>query len=296
MKQGAASVVRKPLSPALPALLALLVGCGGGGSVAAPAAASATPSANAGWTLLWSDEFDGPAGSAPNSAHWGYDLGNQESGGWGNHELQYYTASTRNTFLDGKGFLTIKAERQPNAGPCWHGKPCDYSSGRILSQGKVTFTYGKVEARIKVPGGQGIWPAFWSLGADKLAWPAAGEIDIMEYVGKTPNTASGTAHGPGYSGAQGAGKPFDFKRPVSDDFHVFSIIKRPNEIIWLVDGVEYHRLTPATLPAGGSWVFERPFFLILNLAVGGDWPGSPDASTVFPAQMSVDWVRIYKEN
>ncbi len=296
MKQGAASVVRKPLSPALPALLALLVGCGGGGSVAAPAAASATPSANAGWTLLWSDEFDGPAGSAPNSAHWGYDLGNQESGGWGNHELQYYTASTRNTFLDGKGFLTIKAERQPNAGPCWHGKPCDYSSGRILSQGKVTFTYGKVEARIKVPGGQGIWPAFWSLGADKLAWPAAGEIDIMEYVGKTPNTAYGTAHGPGYSGAQGAGKPFDFKRPVSDDFHVFSIIKRPNEIIWLVDGVEYHRLTPATLPAGGSWVFERPFFLILNLAVGGDWPGSPDASTVFPAQMSVDWVRIYKEN
>nr|WP_295076467.1 glycoside hydrolase family 16 protein [uncultured Roseateles sp.] len=285
------------LRPLMPAVLAALVGCGGGSVGAAPqsAAAPAAPATST-WTLIWSDEFDGPAGSGPNPAFWRHDIGNQETDGWGNHELQSYTASTRNSFLDGKGLLILKAEPSAEAGPCWNSKPCAYTSARIQSQGKVSFSNGKIEARIKVPSGQGIWPAFWSLGADPLPWPAAGEIDIMEFVGKTPNAAYGTAHGPGYSGAQGIGKPFEFKRAVAEDFHVFSIIKRPNEIIWLVDGQEYHRLTPASLPAGGSWVFERPFYLILNLAVGGDWPGSPDASTVFPAQMSVDWVRVYKEN
>ena len=118
----------------------------------------------------------------------------------------------------------------------------------------------------------------------------------MQFVGKTPNTVYGTLHGPGYSGAQGINKPLDLGKPVANDFHTYTIIKRPNEIIWQVDGVEYHHLTPANLPAGGSWVFEKPFFVILNLAIGGDWPGSPDASTAFPAQMKVDWVRIYKEN
>lgn len=285
------------LRPLIPAVLAALVGCGGGSVGAAPpsAAAQATPATST-WTLIWSDEFDGPAGSGPNPAFWRHDIGNQENNGWGNHELQSYTASTRNSFLDGKGLLILRAEPSAEAGPCWNSKPCAYTSARIQSQGKVSFSNGKIEARIKVPSGQGLWPAFWSLGADPLPWPAAGEIDIMEFVGKTPNAAYGTAHGPGYSGAQGIGKPFEFKQAVAEDFHVFSIIKRPNEIIWLVDGQEYHRLTPASLPAGGSWVFERPFYLILNLAVGGDWPGSPDASTVFPAQMSVDWVRVYKEN
>lgn len=298
------------LRPLLPALTTVLLGCGGGGVSAGPTPSPApaptptpvpapsptpTPSPST-WTLVWSDEFDGAEGTPPNPANWGYDLGNKEANGWGNHELQYYTASTRNTFHDGKGHLVIKAEAQANAGPCWNDKPCAYTSGRILSQGKVTFTNGKIEARLKVPSGQGLWPAFWSLGADKLPWPTAGEIDILEYVGKTPKTTYGTAHGPGYSGAQGIGKPFEFSQAVANDFHVYTIIKRPNEIIWQVNGVTYHRLTPADLPAGGSWVFERAFFLILNLAVGGDWPGSPDASTVFPAQMSVDWVRIYKEN
>ncbi|MEJ6007475.1 glycoside hydrolase family 16 protein [Paucibacter sp. AS339] len=302
MKPASQLSVQAPrlLRPLMSLVLAGLVGCGGGSVAATPQSASpaATPAspATSTWTLLWSDEFDGASGSTPNPAFWNHDLGNQENNGWGNHELQYYSASTRNSFLDGKGVLILKAERRADAGPCWNGKPCAYTSARIQSQGKFSFTNGKIEARIKVPSGQGIWPAFWSLGADQLPWPASGEIDIMEFVGKTPNAAYGTAHGPGYSGAQGIGKAFDFKQAVADDFHVFSIIKRPNEIIWLVDGVEYHRLTPATLPAGGSWVFERPFFLILNLAVGGDWPGSPDASTVFPAQMSVDWVRVYKEN
>lgn len=245
--------------------------------------------------MVWSDEFDGAAGSAPNPANWNNDLGNAEASGWGNRELQYYTAAPRNAALDGAGHLVITAEKLANAGPCWNGSPCAYASGRIQTAGKVSYTYGKVEARIQLPAGAGMWPAFWSLG-EGANWPNAGEIDIMEFIGREPSTVYGTAHGPGYSGASGIGRPLVLGAPVSADFHVFTVIKRPQEIIWLVDGVQYHRLTPASLPVGTSWVFERPFFLILNLAIGGDWPGPPNASTVFPARMTVDWVRVYKEN
>lgn len=284
----------------------VLLGCGGGGSGEAiaspspaptptPAPAPAPSPAPSNWTLVWSDEFNAAAGTPPNTAYWSDNLGNKEANGWGNHELQYYTPAPKNAFHDGNGNLVLRAEKATNPGPCWNDSPCAYTSARILSTGKVTFTYGKVEARIKVPAGAGLWPAFWSLGESPLPWPQAGELDIMEFVGKTPNMAYGTAHGPGYSAANGFGKPYDFKAPVSDNFHVFTLIKRPNEVIWQINGVEYHRMTPALLPNGSAWVFERPFFLIFNLAVGGDWPGPPDASTVFPAQMLVDWVRIYKE-
>lgn len=287
----------------LPAVAAVLTACGGGGSSATAAPAPATPAASApapsnSWTLVWSDEFDGAAGAVPNAAHWSYDLGNQEASGWGNHELEYYTSNARNAQTDGSGMLVITAEKAANPGPCWNGSPCGYTSARIHTNGKVSFTYGKVEARMKLPAGAGIWPAFWTLGTDlaSAGWPASGELDIMEFVGKTPNTVYGTAHGPGYSGAQGLNKPYDLGKPVADDFHTYTLIKRPNEVIWQVDGVEYHRITPASLPAGGTWAFEKPMFVILNLAIGGDWPGSPDAATVFPAQMKVDWVRVYKEN
>ena len=158
----------------------------------------------------------------------------------------------------------------------------------------VSFSQGKLEARIKVPPGVGLWPAFWTLGEGP--WPSAGEIDVMEWIGKTPNTVYATVHGPGYSGANGVGKPLSQAAPYSDGFHVFTVIKRPNEIIWQVDGQEFHRVTPASLPSGSAWVFERPYFLLLNLAVGGDWPGSPDSSTPFPATMQVDYVRIFKED
>ncbi|MFG6458919.1 glycoside hydrolase family 16 protein [Roseateles sp. BYS96W] len=276
---------------ALPALAFALTACGGGGG----SATAATPAAPAsGWTLVWSDEFNGAAGTVPDSKAWNYDLGNAENSGWGNHEFQYYTASPRNAQLDGNGMLVITAEKAAAAGPCWNGKPCDYTSARIHTSGKVNFTYGKVEARMKLPAGKGIWPAFWSLGQTGQ-WPASGEIDIMEFVGQTPNSTYGTAHGPGYSGAQGIGKPYDFGKPVEGDFHTYAIVKRPNEIVWYVDGVQYHRLTPADIPAAGTWAFEKPFFVILNLAIGGDWPGAPDATTPLPARMLVDWVRIYKE-
>jgi beta-glucanase (GH16 family) len=290
-------LTRRPITMVL---AGALLGCGGGaghsavaeGAAAAPAPASAPVR----WALTWSDEFNAAAGSPPNPAHWGDDLGNAEAGGWGNHELQYYTAAPKNVFHDGQGHLVLRAEKAVNPGPCWNGKQCAYTSARILSRDKVSFTYGKVEARIKVPAGKGLWPAFWSLGASPLPWPDAGELDIMEYVGKVPDATYGTAHGPGYSAGAGIGRPRQFSSPVADNFHVFTMIKRPHEVVWQVDGIEYHRITPASLPAGATWVFERPFFLIMNLAVGGDWPGSPDASTVFPASMLVDWVRIYKES
>lgn len=274
-------------------LAGALLGCGGG---AGHSAEPKGPAAPAGWTLVWSDEFNAAAGSPPNPSHWSDDLGNAEAGGWGNHELQYYTAAPKNAFHDGSGHLVLRAEKAANPGPCWNNSPCAYTSARILTRDKVSYTYGKVEARIKVPAGVGLWPAFWSLGAGPLPWPQLGELDIMEYVGKEPKATYGTAHGPGYSAGAGIGQPRHFSTPVADGFHVFTLIKRPNEVIWQVDGIEYHRITPASLPAGAPWVFERPFFLILNLAVGGDWPGAPDASTVFPASLLVDWVRIYKES
>jgi len=306
----------KPMTPPprpwrgfLPALAFALTACGGGGgsATAAPATpAAATPAApvasapapSNSWSLVWSDEFDGAAGTVPNAANWNYDLGNKEASGWGNREFQYYTSSARNAQMNGAGMLVITAEKATNPGPCWNDKPCDYTSARIHTSTKVGFTYGKVEARMKLPPGQGVWPAFWALGTDIATnpWPKSGEIDIMEFVPQTPNSTYGTLHGPGYSGAQGIGKPVDLGAPVVNDFHTYTIIKRPNEIVWYVDGKEYHRLTPALLPAGGTWVFEKPFFVILNLAIGGDWPGPPDATTPLPAQMQVDWVRIYKEN
>jgi beta-glucanase (GH16 family) len=296
----------RPWRQFLPAVAFALTACGGAGGSAtaatpmpAPAApVASTPALSSGWRLVWSDEFDGKAGTVPSTAHWSYDLGNKESNGWGNREFQYYTNQARNAQMDGAGMLVITAEKASNPGPCWNDKPCDFTSARIHSNGKVAFTHGKVEARMKLPSGQGIWPAFWTLGTDlaSVGWPASGEIDIMEFIGKTPNTTYGTLHGPGYSGAQGIGKPREFSGPVDGDFHIYSIVKRPNEIIWYVDGIEYHRLTPANLPAGGTWVFEKPFFVILNLAIGGDWPGAPDATTPLPARMLVDWVRIYRED
>lgn len=290
--------ISRPPAPWRPLLpwIAVMLGACGGGATAAPAPAP-VPAPPAKWTLVWSDEFDGAAGRVPDAAHWNHDLGNRESNGWGNHEFQYYTADPRNAQTDGNGHLVITALKADRPGPCWNNAPCAYTSARIHTSGKVSFVNGKVEARLKLPAGAGIWPAFWALGTDigTVGWPKSGEIDIMEFVGKTPNATYATLHGPGYSGAQGIGRPHDFGRPVADEFHTYTVIKRPNEIIWQVDGVEFHRLTPASLPAGAPWVFEKPFFLILNLAVGGDWPGAPDASTPLPARMLVDWVRIYRE-
>ncbi|HXA51555.1 MAG TPA: glycoside hydrolase family 16 protein [Candidatus Acidoferrum sp.] len=235
--------------------------------------------------LVWQDEFELPAGTGPDHTKWAFDLG--QNRGWGNAELEEYTASTANAFHDGEGHLIIQAIALPG------GK---YTSARLKTQGLASFRYGRIEARIKVPFGQGIWPAFWMLGSDiaTAGWPRCGEIDIMENIGKEPATVHGTVHGPGYSGGSGIGSPYVLREGrFADDFHVFTLDWQPDSIAISVDHVVYRRVTPADLPKGAAWVYDHPFFLLLNLAVGGNWPGYPDSTTQFPQRMTVDYVRVY---
>ena len=240
--------------------------------------------------ITWSDEFNGAAGTPVDGSKWKFDTG---GGGFGNGELQYYTTSTSNVAQDGNGNLAITARREnPSNFQCHYGT-CQYTSGRILTQDKFTQAYGRFEARIKIPKGQGIWPAFWMLGADigTNPWPNSGEIDIMENVGKEPNTAYGTVHGPGYSGGASIGGNRNIGAPLGDAFHTYAVEWSPNLIVWFLDGSEYFRVTPASLN-GNRWVFDHPFFMLLNVAVGGTWPGNPDGSTQFPQTMLVDYVRV----
>ena len=257
--------------------------------------ATAAAQTTVGWKLLWADEFSGSANSPPDSAKWGYDIGNgsPDNPGWGNNEKETYTNSTANAFQDGKGHLVIRALN--NNG--------NYTSARLKTQSTFTFTYGKVEARIKLPYAQGIWPAFWTLGADisKVGWPASGEIDVMENFGVQNKDASvnhGTIHGPGYQGAGiSAIYTLPANRQISAGFHVFSVDWEPGSIEFFVDGNSYLKTTPASLPAGGQWVFDNnPMFLLLNVAVGGSPApvGDPDATTQFPQDMLIDYVRIYQ--
>ena len=254
--------------------------------------ALATPSALR-WTLVWSDEFDGPSGALVDATKWRADVGGN---GWGNHELEYHTDRARNASLSGDGSLLIQALQERYQGP--DGVVRDYTSARLKTQGLFEQAYGKFEARIQIPRGQGLWPAFWLLGADisSLGWPRCGEIDIMENIGREPATVHGTFHGPGYSGANGIGAPYTLpgNAAFADAFHVFGLEWEPSAVRWYVDGVLYETRTPADLPPGQTWVFDHPFFIILNVAVGGDWPGPPDSGTTFPQTMRVDYVRVYR--
>ncbi|WP_017591361.1 glycoside hydrolase family 16 protein [Nocardiopsis potens] len=255
---------------------------------AAPQAAPARPAEPAGdaapGALVWSDEFDGAAGSAPDPANWNHELGDH---GWGNGELQDYTGSRENSALDGAGNLVITARREADGG---------YTSARMTTKDKFEQAYGRFEARIRIPRGQGIWPAFWMLGGDfpETPWPDSGEIDVMENVGHEQSTVHGTVHGPGYSGGEGIGGsyPHPTGGAFADDFHVYAVDWAPDSITWSVDGVAYQTVTPADL-GGDRWVFDHPFFMILNVAVGGQWPGYPDGTTEFPQRMTVDYVRVY---
>ena len=245
--------------------------------------ASAQPAP--GWTLVWSDEFGGPAGSKPSAKNWTHDIG--RNGGWGNNELQEYTNSTDNAAHDGQGQLVITARYNPK-------DVYEYSSARLVTRGLRSWTYGRFEARLQVPRGQGLWPAFWMLGDRKLGWPDDGEIDIMEHLGREPKTLYGTLHGPGYSGARGLGGNVRLETDLAAGFHVFAVEWAPGEVRWLLDEREYHRVRQSDLPAGTKWVFDHDFHLLLNLAVGGNWPGNPDSSTRFPQSLRVDYVRVYQ--
>jgi beta-glucanase (GH16 family) len=246
-----------------------------------------------GWTLSWSDEFEGTAGTTVDATRWAFDVG---GGGWGNQELQSYTDRPRNARLDGSGALVIHVLRESHVGP--DGILRDYTSARLKTQGLFSQAYGRFEARLKLPYGRGIWPAFWMLGTDiqSAGWPACGEIDIMENVGHEPGVVYSTVHGPGYSGADGVGGSVTLPAGgrFADDFHVFAVEWEPDVLRFFVDGQLHQARTPATLPAGRRWVFDHPFFLLLNVAVGGQWPGPPDEATVFPQQMLVDYVRVYR--
>lgn len=238
-----------------------------------------------GWTMVWADEFSQPDGSSPDPARWNFDTG---GGGWGNNELQHYTARPENARIEG-GRLVIEARRENFGGNA-------YTSARLVTRDRMTWTHGRIEARIKVPRGQGIWPAFWMLGANigSVGWPNCGEIDIMENIGREPRTVHGTIHGPGYSGAGGFGGAHVLDADLADDFHLFAVEWEAGVIRWFVDGIHYFTATPADL-GGSPWVFEQPQYLILNVAVGGNWPGNPDPGSEFPRQMLVDHVRVYSK-
>ncbi len=237
------------------------------------------------WQLVWQDDFDGPQGQSPDSANWAFDVG---AGGWGNQELQYYTNRQENVSLDGTGNLVITARRES-----FGGQP--FTSARIKTQGLFEQTYGRFEARIKLPWGPGIWPAFWLLGSgvETVGWPQCGEIDIMEFRGQQTNLINGTVHGPGYSGGSSITKTFGFQNDRFDkDFHLFAAEWGENYIRFYADDVLYQEIKPADLP--GDWVFDKPFFIILNVAVGGNYVGFPTSETPFPQSMVIDYVRVYK--
>lgn len=256
-----------------------------------PAAARQTAAPNAQSDVgiaatTFADEFNAPAGTPVDGSKWNMETGDNVN----NHERQYYTTSTSNAVHDGQGNLVITARREnPGNYQCWYGR-CEYTSARLNTSGKFTQTYGSFEARIKMSRGQGMWPAFWMLGTGG-GWPDAGEIDVMENVGFEPNTVHGTIHGPGYSGAEGIGAGYSIGSPFADGFHTFRVEWSPNKIVWKVDGNVYQTRTPADL-GGDRWVFDHPFFVILNLAVGGYWPGDPNGSTVFPNTLTIDYVRV----
>ncbi len=254
-----------------------------------------------GWKLVWSDEFNGAKNALPDATKWTYDVGDK---GFGNPEIELYcapgqllpgcAATKRNAWQDGHGHLVIEARR--NAAGRW-------TSARLKTQGLYTVQFGRIEARMKLPVGDGFWPAFWLLGADidTVGWPRCGEEDVMEWVQSYgAGTTSSTTHGPGYSGGHGIGAKYSFpaRQRVDDGFHTYGLL-------WSKDRLEYYRddpthifltVTPASLPQGAPWVYDHPFFLLLNLAIGsGGFPGATDASTPPTARALVDYVRVYQQ-
>ncbi|MGD9695300.1 MAG: glycoside hydrolase family 16 protein [Thermoleophilia bacterium] len=230
---------------------------------------------------VWSDEFAGPEGAAP-ADHWTPAEG---GGGWGNEELQTYTSRPENVALDGDGHLRITARRESDG---------SFTSARL--QSTAGFVRGRIEARIRVPAGAGLWSAFWTLGAGgtRVGWPRSGEIDVMEVMNDT-RTVNANVHVADAASPDGRGQaPGLLTRdaPLADGWHVYGLEWSRERLVFTLDGREYHRITRGEV---ADWPFDEAQVLLLNLAVGGRWPGPPDASTPFPATMLVDWVRVYPE-
>jgi beta-glucanase (GH16 family) len=250
----------------------------------------APPPPPSSYVLTWSDEFSAANGSLPDSSKWVMETGGS---GWGNNELETYTNRTQNVHIH-DGNLMITAAKETYTGT--DGVTKQYTSARLKTARLFEQKYGRFEARIQIPQGQGMWPAFWMLGSnvDKVGWPDCGEIDIMENIGKEPDKAHGSMHGPGYSGGNSLTGTLTLPSgKFADGFHLFAVEWEPSVVRFYVDSNLYETRTPADLPSGSTWVFDHPFFVLLNVAVGGDWPGSPDNTTVFPQNMLVDYVRVY---
>jgi beta-glucanase (GH16 family) len=249
---------------------------------------------NSQWKLVWRDEFSAPDGSTPDPKKWTYDIG-VGGDGWGNHELEYYTNRPQNAQIK-DGNLVVTALRETYAGA--EGTSRNYTSTRLKTLGLFAQTYGRLEARIKIPAGQGMWPAFWMLGnnIETVGWPKCGEIDIMENIGKEPATVHGSLHSSStVAGTSDFTGGFNLPdgQTLASDFHLYAVEWEPGVVRFYIDSNLYATKAASEWPAGGAWSFDHPYFLLLNLAVGGDWPGPPNDATVFPKQMLVDYVRVY---
>jgi beta-glucanase (GH16 family) len=245
------------------------------------------PPTAASYKLVWKDEFDGPTGQQPEASRWKYDVGTD----WGNAQLEYDTARPENVSLDGQGHLAITARKEVYLGQ-------QYTSGRINTSGLFAQDGGRFEARMRLPAGRGMWPAFWLLGANisSVPWPGCGELDIMEARGQEPAAVVGSMHGPGYSGGAALTKKYVQPANLSEDFHVYAVEWSSKVVTWSIDGYVYETIAKDNLPTGTTWVFDHPFFIILNLAVGGNFVGPPDGTTAFPQNLLVDYVRVYKKS
>lgn len=289
MALGARSVIRRGSFWVL-ALIAAL-GCAHG--------ARSGGGVEPGWIQVWSDEFDGPAGAPVDTTKWRYDTADgcgSGNCGWGNNEKEYYSRAPENIALNGQGQLMIVGRVAPAGLTCYYG-PCRYTSAKITTRGKVDVAPGRVEARIKLAAGQGLWPAFWLLGQNigTVGWPTSGELDIMENKGSMPTATSSAVHGPGYSG----NTPFAHVRAVqrgnfTDAFHTFAVEWDSLTVRFFVDDTLHFRVTRTGVETFGRWVFDQRFFIIVNLAIGGHFDGDPASDAILPATMLVDYVRVYR--
>ena len=279
--------------------LAATTACGGAAAATTTSPPDTTTTPRITYTQVWSDEFDGAAGASVDPAKWSFDLGDGSSAGipgWGNNEKEYYTNGTDNASLDGQGHLAIVARVSALSVSCYYG-PCKYTSAKITTRGKMSAAPGRVEARIRIPKGQGLWPAFWMLGNDfgTVGWPASGELDIMENKGSAPNTSSSAIHGPGYSG----NTPFAHANTISppatlaDDYHLYAVEWDAVGASFYVDGIMHYQVLRSDIQRYGTSILDKPYYIILNLAVGGNFDGDPASDSILPATMLVDYVRVY---
>jgi beta-glucanase (GH16 family) len=285
--------------PLLILAFAATTACGGGAAASTTSPPDTTTTPKITYTQVWSDEFDGAAGSSVDPAKWSFDLGDGCTAGicgWGNNEKEYYTNAADNASLDGQGHLAIVARPAVLNATCYYG-PCKYTSAKITTRGKMSAAPGRVEARIRIPKGQGLWPAFWMLGNDfgTVGWPASGELDIMENKGSAPSTSSSAIHGPGYSG----NTPFAHANTISapatlaDDYHLYAVEWDAVGASFYVDGIMHYQVLRVDIQRYGTSILDKPYYIILNLAVGGNFDGDPASDSILPATMLVDYVRVY---